>query len=221
VAHERRIRFAARIPQHVTLRLRDGVGSVRRDRALRVFKRAIVAGRRPDFAVVHFNVLANHVHLVVEAGGAAGLARGIQGLAVRLARGWNRVLGRKGKLFAERYHVRALKTPREVRVALKYVLLNGRHHAAQRGERLGRFWIDPFSSGVWFDGWRQPIAADEPWLKELLREPCPTAPPVSWLLSTGWRRGGLLAFDEVTGRGTVGRGPRIDRPHPEEARSLD
>jgi REP element-mobilizing transposase RayT len=201
VAHERRERFTAREPNHVTLRMVEGLGSLRKGRFLRVVKRAISAGgRRQTFRVCHFNLLSNHLHLLVEADGNLALARGMQGLAVRLASGLNRVLKRKGKLFAERFHTRALRSPREVRNALRYVLLNARHHAAEARLRLSRDWVDPYSSAPWFAGWRRPIPADEPWIKDLLAETCPTAPAMTWLLSEGWRRWGPLAMDEVPGR---------------------
>ena len=146
MAHERRERFAARFPQHVTMRVCGGVGRIRRGNALAVLKKAILlGGRRPDLRVVHFNLLSNHLHLIVEAPSAEGLARGMQGFAVRLARGFNRVLGRKGKLFKERYHSRSLRTPREVRSAMAYVLLNARHHAADGRVRLSARWVDPYS----------------------------------------------------------------------------
>jgi len=144
-------------------------------------------------------VLGNHLHLVVEAAGKDALTRGLQGLAVRLARAINKVLGRKGKLFAERYHARVLHTPLEVFNVLRYVLLNARHHAAERGEKLARYWVDPFSSGPWFDGWREPIKSDADWLKRLRKQPRPTAVARTWLLSKGWRKHGLLAFDDVPG----------------------
>ena len=110
----------------------------------------------------------------------------------------NKALGRSGHVFAERYHARALKTPREVRNALRYVLCNARHHAAERGQRLAKTWIDPFSSALWFDGWRDEIV-DQPWLRKLRRISAPTACAHTWLLTTGWRKHGLLGFDEVPG----------------------
>ena len=61
------------------------------------------------FRVVHFHVLPNHLHMIVEADGARALVRGMRGLGVRLARNLNTLLGREGALFAERYHARALK----------------------------------------------------------------------------------------------------------------
>ena len=39
----------------------------------------------------------------------------------------------------------------------------------------------------------------EPRQRELLDVPQPTAAPTVWLLTTGWRRWGPLAFDEVGG----------------------
>src|SRR5881396_2560442 len=111
------------------------------------------------------------------------LGRGMQGLGIRLAKAINRRLGRRGCVWAERYHGRALRTPREVRNGLVYVLLNGRKHGAiRRG-------IDPCSSGAWFGGWREGV--------EPSREPAPVARPRTWLLSVGWRRSGPIGVDEA------------------------
>ena len=200
VGHITRERFAARYPLHVTLRVAEGVGSLRKGRVVKVVRGVIAAGGRRDaFRVVEFNVLGNHVHLVVEAGGAEALARGMQGLNVRLARRINAVLGRSGKLFAERYHARSLRTPRDVRNVLRYVLLNARHHAAERGETMWRGWVDPCSSGAWFHGWKGAMRRDVEWLELLRKETRPTAVARTWLLVEGWKKngGGLIGIDEV------------------------
>ena len=161
-------------------------------------RRAIVAvGHTDTFRIVHFNLLSNHLHLIVEADGAEALAHGMQRFAIRVARQINAAHGRRGALFSERYHARTLSTPREVRHALRYVICNLRHHAAQRGDKLARTWIDPFSSAAWFDGWREPIRTDEPAQRERVRQPQPTASPTVWVLTTGWKKWGLLSFDEV------------------------
>ena len=97
-------------------------------------------------------------------------------------------------MLADRYHLHVLRTPREVRNALAYVLVNARRHAAKLG-RLARgpARIDPASSGRWFDGWSAPEPAAGP-------GPPAVAPPRSWLLRVGWRRHGLLRAGEVPGR---------------------
>src|SRR6185436_9189127 len=104
------------------------------------------------------------------------------------------------KLFGDRYHARALRTPRAVRNAIRYVLNNQRHHAAQRGERLAPSWIDPFSSGPWFRGWARPVRTHDPWIAELRQQSRPSAEAGVWLLAIGWRRRGLIDFDEIPGR---------------------
>ncbi len=203
IGHGRRERFAGRFPQHVTLRVVAAVRSLRRYHPLRVVRAAIAkGGHKDDFRIVEFNLLANHVHLIVEAASAEALARGMQGLEVRLARGINRALGRCGKLFAERYHSRSLRTPTEVRHAVRYVLLNQRHHIARSGARPSGSVLDPYSSAAWFDGWKSPLRAYEPWQRELLATPRPTAVPTLWLLTTGWKRRGLIGFGEVPGQPT-------------------
>ena len=138
-------------------------------------------------------MLSNHIHTLCEAKHADALSRGVQGLEVRIARGINKALGRSGRVFADRYHSRALKTPCEVRACLVYVFQNRLHHlgaAATRG-----LWFDPFSSAPWFDGWKEPLPTDEPWMREARLEPPCVAPAHCWLLTTGWRgRKGSLSL---------------------------
>ena len=207
VAHARRVRFAARHPQHVTLRVRADVGSIRRYRVMRVVRAAIRAGgHRADFRVVEFSVQANHLHLLVEAAGAESLTRGMIGLEVRLARRINRAVGRSGAFFADRYHARTLRTPAETRAAIRSVLFNNRHHASSRSgrdafaTRAGNsVALDPCSSAIWFEGWTSSSEPREPWEKELLAGARPHARPTVWLLTTGWKRHGLLRRDERPG----------------------
>ena len=91
------------------------------------------ACERAAFRLVHYSIQANHVHLIVEAESATALGCGMKSLAARFARAVNRALGRNGPVLVDRYHLHTLKTPREVRRALAYVLLNARKHAARAG----------------------------------------------------------------------------------------
>ena len=195
--HEPREDFTGREPLHVTLRVVEGVPSLRRHGALRIVQRAIAdSGHREDFRVVEYALLSNHLHLAVEAEGRQSLGIGMHDLEVRLSLRLNRFFERNGPFFADRYHARVLRSPRDVRNTLRYLLDNQRQHEARRGVKLSRDWIDPFSSAYWFDGWREPVRLREPRQRSLLACPRPTALARSWLLKEGWRRGGLLAFDE-------------------------
>ena len=198
VSHAQRPSFPARFPQHVTLRLGPASPSIARAWLMaKVLRPAIGASHKEGFRVVEFNVLSNHVHLIVEADGEVALARGVQGLAIRIARRTNSALKRRGKLFGQRYHARQLRTAAQVRFALRYVLLNRKHHASGHGalRRFFRGWIDPFSSGVWFRGWAEPLPTNTT-TRGLLHVPAPTAKPHTWLLRTGWRRAGPLSYDD-------------------------
>ncbi|MFT3916689.1 MAG: hypothetical protein QM704_22195 [Anaeromyxobacteraceae bacterium] len=191
VSHVRRPRITRNFPAHVTLRTVDGLPSLRGPEPFAVVVRALEGLReRSGARVVHFVVISNHLHLVVEATSPEALSRTIQGLSVRIARGLNAALGRSGAVFRDRHHVRLLKTPREVRNALVYVLQNARRHTPKQADRIvDPTWIDPRSSGRWFDGWRH--VDPEPGGDRFV------APAQSWLLSTGWRRHGLLEVDET------------------------
>jgi REP element-mobilizing transposase RayT len=185
VPHRPRADHKARHPVHATLRVREGLPSLRTDRAIWQAARAALArASSPAFRVVHFSVQSNHLHLVVEAHDNEALSRGMQGLSIRLARAVNRALGARGSVFADRYHAHELRTPREVRNALCYVLQNWRKHG------LGGDW-DPRSSAAWFDGWAVPPPPSP--------EPPITAAPRTWLITVGWRRCGLLRPGERPG----------------------
>jgi hypothetical protein len=155
---------------------------------------ALAAASSAAFRVVHFSVQHDHLHLLLEATDRAALLSGLRGLAIRTARAVNRASGGHGRVWAERYHLRHLRTPREVRAALVYVLQNWKK-TVPGAERL-----DPCATGFWFDGWREPRPR---WSVP----PAGEAPPVraarTWLLTTGWRRRGLI---------DVGERPRAAQP---------
>ena len=111
-------------PVHVTLRARHGLPSLRSDALFATVRRGLSQASRGGLRLVEFSVQRDHVHLLVEAVDVRVLSRGIQGLAIRIARAVNRVLRRRGRVWIDRFHARALRTPREVRNALVYVLQN-------------------------------------------------------------------------------------------------
>jgi hypothetical protein len=153
-------------------------------RTFPVVRDALLAASRSDFRLLHFSVQTNHLHLLVEAHDAEALSLGLRGLVIRTARAVNRVLGRSGPLWKGRSHQRVLKTPREVRHALVYVLQNWKKHIA------GACGLDPCSSASWFDGCSK--SSGKP-----TYIPSPLAAPRTWLAAKGWRRLGLLALTEA------------------------
>jgi len=175
VSHLRRPSFPARFPVHVTLRVRSSVWNLRSRRCFRALGKAIEQGRdRFGFRLVHYSVQGNHLHFIAEAPGAQGLARGMQGLAIRMARRLNKVTGQVGPVFASRYHAVVLRSPTQVANAIGYVINNYALHRARaqaedrdHGQPRGGAAPDRFGS---------------------LGSGVPGAAPQGWLLREGWRR---------------------------------
>jgi len=126
----------------------------------------------------------------------------MQSLQIRMARRLNKLWERKVRVFSQRYYTRyyteIIRTPRQVRQALSYVLNHARRHKLRLSQKLDRF-----ASGGWFDGWRASDKIDL-WPDEdrLVDRPS------SWLLRMGWRRqhhqrnhAGLSALATPTGDG--------------------
>jgi len=198
VWHRSREKIPGHCPVHVTLRVREGVPSLRSGALVAEFRRSLAeASERGDFRVAHYSLQGNHAHLIVEAKGREALASGMKSIGARLARAVNRVFGRSGPVLDGRFHHRLLRTPREVRNALAYVLLNARRHLATwRGvARAVAAHLDAASSARWFDGWRPEASLR---ITEARGSP-ETARPRTWLLRIGWRRHGLIDPREVPG----------------------
>jgi REP element-mobilizing transposase RayT len=139
VGHIARPALAHRFPVHVTWRMDREVWNLRSRRCFSVMQRAMYAGAtRFGFRLVHYAVMGNHVHLLVEAPDRVALSRAMKGLGVRIARALNRVMKRRGRVIGDRYHAHILKTPSEVKRVRAYQLANARHHYGHAHE-------DPFA----------------------------------------------------------------------------
>ena len=180
------------VPCHVTVRVRKGIPSLRSRRFCREFRRTLRAScERGSFRVAHYSIQRDHVHLIVEAAGKQALGSGMKSISSRLAFAVQRAFRRSGRVLDGRYHVHVLRSPREVRHALAYVLLNARKHWRERHGAAPPVRLDEASSGRWFDGWKARRA-------EAPREP-EVAAPRGWLLRIGWRRHGLIDPAELPG----------------------
>jgi len=194
-AHLRRVPHRARAihrkahPVHVTLRA--GLRSLRTRRIAHTLLLGLRDSNKECFRVVHYSIQENHVHLLVEADTTEALASGVRGLMVRIARRVNHLLHRRGRFWADRWHGRALESPRQVRNTLVYVLQNHKKHARSAS-------LDPLSSAGSFDGFAAPLprgfrSVGPPWVV------CAR----TWLLAKGWRRWGLIGLSEAPATATA------------------
>jgi hypothetical protein len=196
-----RARPVHRAEHPVLATLKTEVVPLRSERVFPTVRDTIARAARimgEHFRIVHFSVEAKQVHLIVEATNRRWLRAGISGFAIRLAHAVNTLLGRRGRFWDDRWHGRALTTPREVREALVFVLANFRLHT-QGALPPG---IDGCSSAPWFDGFvgqrtgvgLLPTAAGVPMDMEL---ESPVVSPESALLAREWRTLGLVGPGEA------------------------
>jgi len=193
--HRSRPDLAKQHPVHVTLRLNRF--ELRNGTVYRVIHRVLaVLLDEPGFRVVHISIQNNHLHLLVEANGKRALTRGMQRFSIRTARALGVALGHGGKIFPWRYHAKQITTPRQARNALAYVLNNWRRHREDLSHPIKMAAkLDPYSTGMHFDGW---IGAPRFKLSDYY-VPLPVSRPTTDLLRRDWRRCGLIDLFERPG----------------------
>ena len=179
VPHGRRPVVDGRTPVHVTLRMQRGVWNLRSQRGLAQVALALGEERKLGLLrVVAFSVQGNHLHMVVESDSKFDLSRRMKGFGARFGKAVNRMMGRRrGKVLAERYHAVPLRSPKQVRNALLYVLENHARHGARSGFNA-LAGPDPFAGTS-----VRAVARESPALG-----PCLLSAPRSWVLRVGIER---------------------------------
>ena len=174
----------------------------------RIHRALNAAKARFGCRIIHYSIQGNHIHLIIETQNERTLSRAMQGLGVRLAKGLNRVLKRRGQVLEERYFAKSLTSELQVHAALAYLFDNDRKHDAQRGRKLRPAGtLDPYATGVHFRDWREP---SDPALLAALRSSRAASEvlrldageksvvkPRTWLLREGWIAGGPLILAKV------------------------
>ena len=193
VNHVRRPKLNGREPINITQRLVDGLPSIRTPQMMYAFARAVELAKRFGLYVVHYDIQPNHIHLVVEAADKETLTRGMRSLATTLAIAIKKICGLvcRGKVFKGRYHAHILKTPTEVKRALRYVIFNLAKHKS-----CGAI-VDPYSSVHTLDRLHGLVTEDE---YERIKKDTGRRPPwhhavaqavskaSTYLLAIGWRK---------------------------------
>jgi putative transposase len=212
--HKTRPELKGRYPVHVVLRVHADVRPLRnrdmykalREATFTVAKRELHFAKQGAFRIVHVSIQQTHVHLLVEAAHKTALSRGMQSFQISAAKHLNRAFSvrtklprrRRGTVFPDRFHQEIITSPRQARHALAYVLNNWRKHAEDRTSDP-RWNVDPFSTGVLFDGWKAHADRALMWRWRDTYDPMFVYRPQTWLLRTGWVRHGLISFTEVPG----------------------
>jgi hypothetical protein len=107
----------------------------------------------------------------------------MKGFLGSCAKRLNKIAGRRGRVFADRFHTRTLATPTAVKNALRYTLCNARKH----GELGARVRLDRYSSAFALPDWQ--TSESIPFADVTMQ----VALPRTWLLREGWRRAGSIS----------------------------
>ena len=207
--HKMRPFLHARFPVHVVLRVIAAVGNLRRRCAYQAIREAtLTTARREDFRIVHLSIQRTHVHLIVEADDKRALASGMQGFQISAAKHLNAAISknqpgprRRGTVFPDRYHAEIIKSPRQARHTLTYVMNNFRKHREDQVQPMSSWKLDWFSSAIMFPGWTE--YGDEAflWRGPPTYDPLIVRQPRSWLLREGWKKAGSISCREVPSAG--------------------
>ena len=133
VAHRTREKVNHRLPLHINFKYRI---NVRNKEALRILKRAVLNSRAKGLKVLHYSLQSNHMHFIVEAVDNRILESGMRSLTVTLAKGF-----KQGRIQLVRYHLHVLRSLKEAKNAIQYVLFNEQKHSGRKS-----IYLDGYSS---------------------------------------------------------------------------
>lgn len=129
VAHREREKIKPTTPLHINFKYKT---YIKNKICLRLLKKAILNSRKHGLRIIHFSLQSNHVHLIVEAETNQILTKGMRSLTVTFAKGLDR-----GRVQLDRFHLHVLKSLRETKNAVHYVLFNSQKHGSSRIDEYG------------------------------------------------------------------------------------
>jgi REP element-mobilizing transposase RayT len=225
--HRKRPALKPYYPVHVVMRVHD-VGSLRKRLMYKALREAtITVARRNEevehargrFRIVHISIQRTHVHMLVEADNRTALSRGMQSFQISAAKHLNSAVSiqrgerRRGTVFPDRFHQEIIKTPRQARHALAYVINNWRKHREDQSPLTRKWNVDAFSTGPLFAGWAEREGEPLLWRWRDTYQPLVVYLPGTWLLQKGWRErgGGAIPFRYVPSQPFGGLSRASDR----------
>lgn len=131
VAHRKREKVNLKTPLHINFKLNLNVRTKER---LKILKKAIVKAREQGLNIIHYSLQSNHVHLIVETMDNKTLTKGMRSLTITFSKNIKR-----GQIQKERYHLHVLRTPRETKNAITYVLFNQQKHTRSQRLRINEY----------------------------------------------------------------------------------
>ncbi len=173
-------------PLHLTLKIKNKKWNLRCADVAAAFKASAIKAQSCGLHILHYAVLRDHIHLLVEARDNNGLTRGMRSFGSSFGKAFRKIVGGKGAVLAGRFHLNVITNPTQMRNTLIYVLQNFARHSDLIKH------IDRYSSATYFSGWKPLLRGKLGPVLASLRRP-PSLPdhlckPRSWLAREGWMR---------------------------------
>lgn len=195
VSHERRETVDYKKPLHLTLKVSAKKWDLRCEDVSAAFKNGAAGAQKFGLRILHYSILRDHIHLIVEAKDNHSLAQGMRSFGSRLGIALRKIFGGSGPVFKGRYHLSVIKSPSQMKNSLAYVLQNFAKHSQLLKH------VDQFSSAAYFNDWSAlfgptagPILLDlnvsqrQLAPERLAQIPNYLCQPKSWLAREGWLR---------------------------------
>ncbi len=186
VSHMKRENVVLKTPVHLTLKIANKKWNLRCGDVAKAFKISAAKAKVFGLRILHYSILRDHLHLVVEVVDNESLTRGMRSFGSSFGKAIRSLVGGKGPVFKGRFHLTVISSPTQMRNTLAYVLQNYSQHSNLLEH------IDAYSSAPYFADWRRllgrrvgPIVARHSIKPSMPPHLCR---PNSWLAREGWKR---------------------------------
>lgn len=142
IRHTRRFKLKKPSSLHLTIKVRENKADIQNKRILKALHYAIKRARLKGLRIVHYTLEYNHVHLLVESVDNKMLHKGMQAFGITIAKAINKIKRTKGTVYKNRYHLRVINSPRQLKNVLHYIFNNGIKHKRTHSQ------IDLFNSMI-------------------------------------------------------------------------
>jgi REP element-mobilizing transposase RayT len=142
IRHTRRFRLKKPSSLHLTIKVKENKADIQNKRILKTLHYAIRRARLKGLKIVHYTLEYNHVHLLVESVDNKILHKGMQAFGITIAKAINKIKRTKGAVYKNRYHLRVIDSPRQLKNVLHYIFSNGVKHKRTKSQ------IDLFNSMI-------------------------------------------------------------------------
>lgn len=113
---------------HITVKLEKSKAGLKNKQTLALLHKAIKKARLSGLRILHYTLEFDHIHMLIEADNNHQLSRGMQSFGITFSKGINKLKKLQGNVYKNRYHLRLIKTYKEIKNVMNYILSNGVKH---------------------------------------------------------------------------------------------